>query len=72
MNVFAGLRRRNRETLLGYWQQFKGTLQYFNVADPIVDICTHALYERVVHNIINYNLFHPSISTGHYVAHGII
>ena len=39
---------------------------------PTVDICTRALYARVVHNIINYNLFHPSISIGHYVAHGII
>ena len=40
--------------------------------DSGVDICTHALYARVVHNIINYNLFHPSISTEHYVADGII
>ena len=44
----------------------------YKSSDPGVDICTHALYARVVHNIINYNLFHPSISTEHYVAHGII
>ena len=37
-----------------------------------VGIRTHALYARVVPNIINYNLFHPSISTEHYVAHGMI
>ena len=43
--------------------------------DAGVDICTHALhalYARVAYNIINYNLFQPSISTEHFVAHSII
>ena len=34
MNAFASLRQRNNETLLDYLQRFKGTFEYFNLADP--------------------------------------
>ena len=34
MNAFASLRQRNNETLLDYLQRFKGSLEYFNLADP--------------------------------------
>ena len=34
MNAFAILRQRNNETLLDYLQRFKGTFEYFNLADP--------------------------------------
>ena len=53
----------------GFWER---TQLYSGIPNPGVDIFTHALYARVVHNIINYNLFHTSIFTEHYVAHGII
>ena len=70
--------RMGYKSACGFDSQMLGMLHMglrSQVSGLSVDICTHALhalYARVAYNIINYNLFHPSISTEHFVAHGII
>ena len=43
-----------------------------NSEGVLIFVRTFCNYARVTQNIIYYNLLHPSISTEHYVAHGII